>query len=236
MIRFDHVSKDFGGARPALSDVTVEIGDGEFVFLIGPTGSGKSTFLKLIIRDIIPTSGSIIVDEWDVGSMKPSQIYLLRRYVRMVFQDFKILADRTIYENIAIGMQVLGKTPDEIDKGVTDVLGLVELSDKAEYFPVQLSAGELQRVGIARAIVGGPKILLADEPTGNLDPETSQDILEILKEVNKMGTTVIVVTHNATIVDKYKKRTIILKEGTIVSDEVKGKYRFFKRKSHEKTH
>jgi cell division transport system ATP-binding protein len=234
MIRFDHVSKDFGGARPALSDITVDIADGEFVFLIGPTGAGKSTLLKLIIRDLLPTEGSITVDNWDIRSMKTKDIHLLRRHVRMVFQDFKLLSERTIYENIAIGLEVLGKTTSDTDKGVRDVLGLVGLSDKAEFFPVQLSAGELQRVGIARAIVAGPKILLADEPTGNLDPATSEEILDIVKEVNKMGTTVIFVTHNASLVDTGKKRTITLKEGRIETDEAKGKYHFTKRSYHEK--
>jgi cell division transport system ATP-binding protein len=236
MIRFDHVSKDFGGNKPALSDISVEIPDGDFVFLIGPTGAGKSTLLKLIIRDLVPTTGTITVDNWDITTIPQSQIHLLRRHVRMVFQDFKLLMDRTISENIAVGMEVLGKPKEEIDKGVHDVLELVELSDKADMFPLQLSAGELQRIGIARAIVGGPKILLADEPTGNLDPETSDEILDILKEVNKMGTTVIVVTHNATLVDKNKKRTITLKAGALEHDEIKGKYHLTKRSHHEEKH
>jgi len=236
MIRFDNVSKYFGGTKPALSGVSVEIPDGDFVFLIGPTGAGKSTLLKLIIRDLVPSEGNITVDNWDIGTIPQSQIHLLRRHVRMVFQDFKLLFDRTIFENIAVGMEVLGKPKDEIDKGVRDVLELVELSDKADVFPAQISAGELQRISIARAIVGGPKILLADEPTGNLDPETSDDILDILKEVNRMGTTVIVVTHNATLVDKNKKRTITIKEGKITHDEIKGKYRLTKRSHHEEKH
>ncbi len=236
MIRFDHVSKDFGGMKPALSDISVEIPDGEFVFLIGPTGAGKSTLLKLIIREFVPTQGTVTVDDWDVTTIPQSQIHLLRRHVRMVFQDYKLLMDRTISENIAVGMEVLGKSQEEIEKGVHDVLELVELSDKTNVFPAQLSAGELQRIGIARAIVGGPKILLADEPTGNLDPETSEEILDILKEVNKMGTTVIVVTHNATLVDKNKKRTITLKAGILEKDEIKGKYHLTKRSHHEKEH
>jgi len=236
MIRFDHVSKDFGGMKPALSDISVEIPDGEFVFLIGPTGAGKSTLLKLIIREFVPTVGTITVDDWDMTTIPQSQIHQLRRHVRMVFQDYKLLMDRTISENIAVGMEVLGKSREEIEKGVHDVLSLVELSDKTNVFPVQLSAGELQRIGIARAIVGGPKILLADEPTGNLDPETSEEILDMLKEVNKMGTTVIVVTHNATLVDKNKKRIITLKAGKLEHDEIKGKYHLTKRSHHEEKH
>ncbi len=233
MIQLIHVSKDFGGAKKALSDISVEIPDGEFVFLIGPTGAGKTTLIKLITREVSPTEGQVVVDGEDIATIPESQLFLLRRKVGMVFQDLKLLMDRTVFENIAVGMEVLGKTPEEIEKGVTDVLGLVELSDKAQLFPIQLSQGEKQRIALARAIVAGPTILLADEPTGNLDPETSEDILEILKEVNKMGTTIIVVTHNAQIVDTHKKRTITLKAGELVSDEVKGKYQFTKRAHHE---
>ncbi len=236
MIRFDHVSKAFGERQNALSDITVEIPDGEFVFVIGPTGAGKTTLLKLITRELLPSEGQVYVDDDDVAQIPPSSVYLLRRKVGMVFQDLKLLMDRTVFENIAVGMEVLGKTEEDIEKGVMDALGLVELSDKASLFPVQLSQGEKQRIALARSIVAGPKILLADEPTGNLDPETSEDILEILKEVNKMGTTVIVVTHNALLVDQEKKRTITIKDGAIVSDEKKGKYHFAKRFHHERKH
>lgn len=229
MIRLTHVSKDFGGERKALSDISVEIADGDFVFLIGPTGAGKTTLLKLLTREMTPTEGQILIDEEDIATLPEVQIFLLRRKVGMVFQDLKLLTDRTVFENIAVGMEVLGKTEEEIEKGVMDVLGLVELGDKAQLFPVQLSQGEKQRIALARAIVAGPKILLADEPTGNLDPETSEDILEILKEVNKMGATVVVVTHNAQLVNAQKKRTITIKEGAVVSDETKGKYHFTKR-------
>ncbi|MFH0749340.1 MAG: cell division ATP-binding protein FtsE [Candidatus Gottesmanbacteria bacterium] len=237
MIQLTHVSKDFGGERKALSDISVEISDGEFIFLIGPTGAGKTTFIKLITREVTPTEGQVLVDGEDIATIPESKLYTLRRQVGMVFQDLKLLTDRTVFENIAVGMEVLGKSPEEIEKGVMDVLGLVELADKAQFFPVQLSQGEKQRIALARAIVSGPKILLADEPTGNLDPETSEDILEILKEVNKMGTTVVVVTHNAMLVDSQKKRTITMKEGMVVSDETKGKYHFTKRaQRHEGKH
>lgn len=236
MIQLTHVSKDFGGERKALSDISVEIPDGDFIFLIGPTGAGKTTLIKLITREVIPTEGQVLVDGEDIVTIPESRLYLLRRQVGMVFQDLKLLMDRTVFENIAVGMEFLGKTPEEIEKGVMDVLGLVELSDKAKLFPVQLSQGEKQRIALARAIVSGPKILLADEPTGNLDPETSEDILEILKEVNKMGTTVVVVTHNAQLVDAQKKRTITIKAGEMMSDEIKGKYRFIKRAHHEGKH
>ena len=211
MIRFDHVSKVFGEDTHALADITVDIPDGDFVFIIGPTGAGKSTLLRLITREMIPTSGTVKIDDMDIGSLPSDKVHLLRRKVRMVFQDLKLLSDRTVFENIAVGMEVLGKTPEEVEKGVHDVLELVDLSDKANYFPGQLSAGQSQRIAIARAIVGGPAILLADEPTGNLDPETSEDILKIFEEVNKMGTTIIIVTHNASLVDAMEKRTITLK-------------------------
>jgi len=224
MIQFDHVSKEFGANTKALSDVTVEIKDGEFVFLIGKSGSGKSTFLKSILREILPTSGIVVVDDWDVTKLPQSKIHILRRKVGMVFQDFKLLVDRTIFENIALGLEILGKSKEETEKGVTEVLELVGLSHKKNSFPLQLSAGELQRVSIARAIVGGPKILLADEPTGNLDPDTSWDIIQILEEINSLGATVIVATHNEAFVNTMKKRTITLKNGEIVTDEEKGKY------------
>jgi len=224
MIQFDHVSKEFGLSSKALSDITVEIKDGEFVFLIGKSGAGKSTLLRLILRDILPTTGTVIVDDWDVTKLPQSKIHLLRRKVGMVFQDFKLLIDRTIYENIALGLEILGKSKEETEKGVSEVLELVGLSHKKNSFPLQLSAGETQRVGIARAIVGGPKILLADEPTGNLDPDTSLDIMQILEEINALGTTIIVATHNESFVNNMKKRTITIKDGEMATDEEKGRY------------
>lgn len=238
MIRFDHVSKQYGSDASALTDVNVEIADGEFVFLIGPSGAGKSTFLRLILRDILPSGGSIRVDDVEVNTIPHNKVHLLRRNVGMVFQDFKLLSDRTIAENIALGLEVLGKGRHEIDERVGAVLGLVGLTGKEAYFPSQLSAGESQRASIARAIIGGPRILLADEPTGNLDPDTAWDILDILGEVNRMGTTVIMATHNAAFVDQLKKRTITIRGGAVESDEAKGKYHATKRKhahKHEET-
>ena len=230
MIRFDHVSKHYPGHRGALSDITVDIADGEFVYLIGPSGAGKTTMLRLIMRDLIPTSGTILVDEWKLASIPTSQIHHLRRRVRTVYQDFKLLTDRTVYENVAVGLEVLGKNDSEIVKDVMKVLALVTLEDKYRLFPLQLSAGEQQRVSIARAIVGGPKILLADEPTGNLDPDTAGEILDILEEVNSIGTTVIMATHNASLVNERKKRTLALDDGAIRSDEEKGRYHVQKKK------
>lgn len=234
MIRFVNVTKLYGRHTTALSDFTVDIPDGEFVFLIGPSGAGKTTFLRLLIRDIVPSSGTIHVDDLDVSKLPGSQIHTLRRKIGTVFQDFKLLMDRTVYENVALGLEILGKGDHEIHTRVTDVLELVGLADKKNSFPLQLSAGEMQRTGIARAIVGGPTILLADEPTGNLDPETANEILDILEEINKIGTTVIMATHNAAIVNDLKKRTIALHEGKLVSDEVKGRYHITARTKHKK--
>lgn len=236
MILFDNVTKTFAGHISALCEITVEIKDGEFVFLIGPSGAGKTTFLRLLIRDMIPTSGKIHVDEWEVTKLSPEDAYLLRRRVGTVFQDFKLLTERTVFENVSLGLEILGKGEKETEKRVMDILDLVGLADKRGQFPVQLSAGEMQRTGIARAIVGGPGILLADEPTGNLDPQTSWDILDILKEIQKIGTTVIMATHNAGIVNDLRKRTITLEHGKVIRDEEKGKYHVTPRAKGKKDH
>jgi cell division transport system ATP-binding protein len=224
MIRFENVTKHFSGHTNALSDITVEIADGEFVFLIGPSGAGKTTLLRLLIRELLPSKGTIHIDDWNVNTLPSSSVYLLRRKVGTVFQDFKLLTDRTVFENVALGLEILDKKEPEITTRVSDVLALVGLIDKKNSFPRELSAGEMQRTGIARAIVGGPNILLADEPTGNLDPATSYEILDILEEIQKIGTTVVMATHNANIVNDLKKRTIALCDGRIVSDEAKGRY------------
>ncbi len=223
MITFKEVSKVYPG-HTALQQVSVEIADGSFVFLIGPSGAGKTTLLRLLIRDTLPTKGQVFIDDWEVNKIKRRHVHLLRRKVGMIFQDFKILPDRTVYENVALGLEILGKKSSEIKSRVGDVLDLVGIADKRNYFPTQLSAGELQRTSIARAIVGGPKILLADEPTGNLDPETAWKVLEIIEQINKLGTTIVMATHNVDIVNHLKKRTIIIHGGQVVSDEEKGKY------------
>jgi len=236
MIRFDHVTKQYPGRVYALSDVTVSISDGEFVFLIGPSGAGKTTMLRLLIRDLLPTAGNIHVDAWHVNKLPVPNIHLLRRKVGTVFQDFKLLTDRTVFENVALGLEILGKTDTEIATRVSDVLDLVGLGAKKNFFPLQLAAGEMQRTSIARAIVGGPSILLADEPTGNLDPATSWEILDILSEINKIGTTIIMATHNANIVNDFRKRTIGLNEGKLVSDEARGRYPVKHAKEKHATH
>ncbi len=228
MIRFTGVTKSYGSTY-ALSDVTFQIEKGEFVFLIGPSGAGKSTCLRLIIRDIAPTKGDVIIDGTPLRSLSSGNTFRLRRKVGTVFQDFKLLSDRTVFENVALALEIVGRKEEEIKKDVHDVLELVGLGNTANLFPQQLSAGELQRTSIARAIVGGPSILLADEPTGNLDPATSWEILQILSEINRMGTTILMATHNAAVVNELKKRTITLEDGTMVSDEAKGIYRLSKK-------
>jgi cell division transport system ATP-binding protein len=224
MIRFTNVSKLYSGGITALDDVSLEVPDGDFVFLIGPSGAGKTTLLRLLLRDMLPTKGIVKINDTDVTKLNPSKIHLLRRQVGMVFQDFKLLSDRTVFENVAIALEILGKSKIQIDKDVGDILGLVKLTKKKGCFPHELSAGEMQRTSIARAVAGGPAILLADEPTGNLDPETSEEILSILKEINRVGTTIIMATHNASIVNEMRRRTVILEKGKVVSDESKGRY------------
>jgi len=224
MIRFTDVYKTYPGGHNALSNISVEIGNGSFVFLIGPSGAGKTTLLRLVIRDMLPTKGNVFVDDWEVNKLPKAKIHHLRRKVGMIFQDFKVLSDRTVFENVSLGLEILGKKEKDIQKDVSAVLELVGLANKANRFPQELSAGELQRTSIARAIAGGPKILLADEPTGNLDPVTAREILDILQEVNKIGTTIIMATHNVDVVNHFKKRTIAMESGFIVSDEAKGHY------------
>jgi cell division transport system ATP-binding protein len=224
LLSFNKVSKTFGKQVKALDNVSFKVEDGEFVFLVGPSGAGKTTLIRLIIRDLLPTSGTIKLDELDLTKIKPAEIPKLRRQIGVVFQDFKILQDRTIAENVAMPLEITGQSSHDTMHKVKEVLQIVGLEDKLHYFPVQLSAGELQRAAIARAIISAPKILLADEPTGNLDPVTSWEILKILKEINKMGTTVIMSTHNMDIVNSMKKRVIQFKKGTVVKDEATGRY------------
>lgn len=224
MIHLDKVTKTFGTGVSGLQDISFLIERGEFVSLIGPTGAGKSTLFSLIIREILPTTGSIVVADFDIVKLPGHKIPHLRKKVGIVFQDLKLLNDRTIFENISLPLHVAGFNPHDIKKKVDDLMEQVGIKMHSEKFPIQLSGGELQRAAIARALVLSPDILLADEPTGNLDPKTSKEIIHILSEVNKNGTTVLMATHNAEIVDTLHKRVIELEKGKLVRDDKKGKY------------
>lgn len=225
MITFDGVSKSYStSTRPALNDVSLHIDKGEFVFLIGPSGSGKSTFLKLIVREEKLDSGTLTVAGSDLGSMPGRQIPKLRQKIGYVFQDFRLLPKKTVYENVAFALQVIGKSKDKIDKAVPETLEMVGLSGKENRYPHELSGGEQQRVAIARAFVNRPLIMLADEPTGNLDPATSSDIMLLLDRINRLGTTVIMSTHDNEAVDSMRRRVLELELGRLVRDDATGVY------------
>lgn len=224
MIKFDKVTKKFGEIV-ALEGASFKIEPGEFVFITGPSGAGKTTIVKLILREYLPTSGKIKVGEYDLIKMKKKDVPKLRRNIGVVFQDFKLLIDRTVWENIALALRVLGRGEEEVNKEIPKILKLVGLEKRANLFPSQLAGGELQRTGLARAVVGQPEIVIADEPTGNLDMATAWQIIRLLQKVNKMGKTVIMATHNVEIVNSMKERVIELDEGKIVSDKKKGKYK-----------
>jgi cell division transport system ATP-binding protein len=225
VIRFEDVTKTYDGqTRPALHNVTVEIARGEFTFLVGQSGSGKSTFLRLILREYLPTSGHIHVAGKDLNRLHSWKIPALRRQIGTVFQDFRLLPGKTVNENVGFAMQVIGKPVSLIRKVVPETLELVGLEGKGDRLPEELSGGEQQRVAIARAFVNRPAILIADEPTGNLDPNTSIGIMKLLDRINKSDTTVIMATHDATIVDQMRKRVIELANGEVVRDQSKGVY------------
>ena len=224
MITLDHVSKSYSTGAPALNDVSIRIEPGEFVFVVGDSGSGKSTLIKLLLRELLPTSGSINVNGTDVGKLKHRQIPKFRRNIGVVFQDFRLLMDRNVYENVAFAQRVVQVPSKQIRKNVPSILSVVGLAGKYKARPRQLSGGEQQRVAVARALVNEPPILLADEPTGNLDPKNSQEIMKLLEEINEKGTTVVVVTHNREIVNSMKKRVITMNKGVIVSDQKEGSY------------
>lgn len=218
MIKIGGVSKTYGNGAPALNNLNLDIGDGEFVFVVGASGSGKSTFIKLLLKELNPTEGTITVDDVKLSKLRSRSVAKYRRKIGVVFQDFRLLQDRDVYSNIAFAQRVIGVAPREIKKNVSKVLALVGLSEKYRSNPNELSGGEQQRVALARAIVNKPQILLADEPTGNLDPENSWEIMKLLDKVNRQGTTVIVVTHNMEIVERMNKRVITMKKGVKVSD------------------
>ena len=224
MLRMENVSKVYPGGSVALQDVDIHIKPGEFVFVVGPSGAGKSTFIKMLFREVLPTTGSIFVNGVDILSLTPKEIPYMRRQLGIIFQDYRLLPDRTVYENVAFAMQVIETPHRKIKRRVLNVLDLVGLRHRANAYPNELSGGEQQRVAIARAIVNDPILVIADEPTGNLDPETSWDIMEIFKEINASGTTIVMATHDKEIVDAMGKRVVAIEHGNIVRDEASGVY------------
>lgn len=224
MIEFVNVSKEFENGTVALRDVNIKIDNGEFVFLIGSSGAGKTTITKILMREVNVTKGKVYIDGRDITSIPDSDIPYLRRKMGVVFQDFRLLEDRTVYENVEFAMQVVGASRRDIRRRVPAVLNMVGLNYKAKMLPKQLSGGEQQRVALARALANNPPLLIADEPTGNLNPETAMEIMEIFESINAMGTTIIMATHAHDIVDAMHKRVIAIEDGHVVRDEVGGEY------------
>ena len=224
MLIMSDVSKVYPGGSTALQNVNVHIEPGEFVFVVGPSGAGKSTFIKMLFREVLPTTGSIFVNGVDILSLTPKEIPFMRRQLGIIFQDYRLLPDRTVYENVAFAMQVIEAPHRKIKRQVMNMLDLVGLRHRANAYPNELSGGEQQRIAIARAIVNDPVFVIADEPTGNLDPETSWDIMEIFKEINDTGTTIVMATHDKEVVDAMGKRVIAIEHGRIVRDEKEGVY------------
>jgi len=224
MIEFRNVSKTYNTGTEAVHNANFVIDKGDFAFLVGSSGSGKSTLIKLILKEEEPSNGNIIINGKDTTFLKPKRIPYLRRSMGVVFQDFRLLPDRTVYDNVAYAMYIVRATPKHIRRQVPMILSLVGLSNKAKMYPNELSGGEQQRVALARALVNNPSMLIADEPTGNLDPETAWEIMTLIDDINKRGTTVVVATHARDIVDKMKKRVIQIEEGNIIRDDRKGGY------------
>jgi cell division transport system ATP-binding protein len=229
MIRLDHVTKVYPTAtKPALDDVSVDVDKGEFVFLVGSSGSGKSTFLRLLLKEDVPTAGSVFVAGKDLARLSHWKVPTLRRQIGCVFQDFRLLPTKTVFENVSFALEVIGKPKHTIDKVVPEVLDLVGLEGKGGRLPDELSGGEQQRVAIARAFVNRPMIIIADEPTGNLDPTTSIGIMRLLDRINRTGTTVVMATHDANIVDSMRRRVVELEAGKVVRDQARGVYGYSK--------
>jgi len=224
MIRFDKVSKLYNGGRPALSDITLGIEPGEFVSIVGHSGAGKTTLLKLLFAEEFPTEGTVYFGSNSISDLLPRELMNVRRQMGTVFQDFRLLPTKNVYENIAFAMEAAGKSDDEIKADVPYVLELVDIGDKMWSFPKELSGGEQQRVAIARAIVNQPDVLIADEPTGNLDPINTYEVVQILKKINDLGTTVLLTTHNRGVVDSVGRRVITMDQGRIIRDDPSGKY------------
>ncbi|HLS52333.1 MAG TPA: cell division ATP-binding protein FtsE [Tissierellaceae bacterium] len=226
MIKLVNINKEYKNGVKALSDINLDIKKGEFVFLVGSSGAGKSTIVKLLLKEEEPTSGKIYLNNMDITKVSRRRIHIVRRNLGVVFQDFRLLPNKTVYENVAFAMEILGIPVREIRRRVPLVLSMVDLSRKAYSFPDQLSGGEHQRVAIARAIVNNPPILLADEPTGNLDPDTAWEIMKVLNDINNRGTTVIMATHAKEIVNHMRKRVVTIDKGYVISDEEKGSYTY----------
>jgi len=224
LIQLRNVSKEFADGNKVLRNINLTINNGEFVFLVGSSGAGKSTIIKLLLKEMEPTTGTIIVGDKDITKYKRREIPFHRRNIGVVFQDFRLLQEKTVYENVAFAMEVIEAPPKEIRRQVPIILSMVGLSKKAGLYPQQLSGGEQQRVSLARAMVNSPSILIADEPTGNLDPDMSWDIMKTLSEINQRGTTILMATHASDIVDKMKKRVVEIENGIITRDEMKGGY------------
>src|SRR6478735_332781 len=224
MIEMQNVYKTYPNGVKAINGISIKINQGEFAYIVGPSGAGKSTFIKMMYREEKPSSGNIIVNGANVAKIKDSKVPIFRRHIGVVFQDFKLLPKLTVYENIAFALEVIEQSPEEIKKRVLEVLELVKLKGKMDSFPDELSGGEQQRVSIARSIVNSPKVVIADEPTGNLDPETSWEIMDIFEEINKRGTTILMATQNREIVNAIRKRVIAIENGNVVRDEVRGEY------------
>lgn len=224
MIEMQDVYKKYPNGVQAVDGINIKINAGEFVYVVGPSGAGKSTFIKMMYREEKPTSGSIVIDGVNLSKLKESRVPLLRRSIGVVFQDFKLLPQLTVYENVAFALEVIEESPKNIKKRVMEVLDLVKLKHKARHLPNELSGGEQQRISIARSIVNNPKVMIADEPTGNLDPDTSWEIMSIFEEINEKGTTILMATHNREIVNTIKKRVIAIENGKIVRDQAEGDY------------
>ncbi len=225
MISFDNVSKQYKNSnRPALTDINLDVEQGEFVFLVGSSGSGKSSLLRLLLKEETPTTGLVTIDGINIGKLANRKVPKLRRTMGIVFQDFRLLPSKSVFDNVAFGMEVIGKNRKEIRQRVPEVIELVGLEGKEDRLPSELSGGEQQRVALARAFINQPKILLADEPTGNLDPSTSVGIMKLLDRINRTGTTILMATHDVAIVDQMRKRIVQLDHGTIVRDQARGMY------------
>lgn len=224
MLSFRSVSKIYPGPAIGLSDIDLEIGKGEFVFVVGQSGAGKSTLLKLVYREEVPTSGAVVVNGWDVARLRRNKVPFLRRHIGVVFQDVRLLSQRSVFDNVAFTLRVTEEVHRDLRKRVMETLDMIGIADLKDKMPTQLSGGEQQRVGIARAMVGRPIVLLGDEPTGNLDPQTSEDILRTFIDINRMGTTVVMATHDANLVDTFRQRVVALESGRIVRDELAGAY------------